>query len=286
MKFSFITILLLLSNTLPLLGQNSDYGSQTYIHSVISEENKVYQLKVTLPANYNENKTYETLYYLDSWWLSELVLGTNALLNTTEQITDIVFVGITLEGNLLDWNIQRTFDFTPSKYNMPIEQRVGIGENAIPLDENTTGGAAIFMEFLETKIVTLIRDSYPNLSEKRGLLGHSFGGLFAFYIMQHKPRLFSDFIIISPALWWNEQELLNEKYFEHLKSSKKSTTLFLSYGEDESKWIVRSSIEMNDLITNLRLSLMDYEFVTYEKSNHNSVLPRAIYDGLLMLYKK
>jgi predicted alpha/beta superfamily hydrolase len=284
MRVFFLTFVLITLNSFLLIGQRTDYGSTTNRYSISSDEEKVYQLKVTLPQDYDENKDYRTLYYLDSWWLSEIVMGSYALLTISEKIDDVVLVGISLDGSLLDWNIQRTFDFTPSKYNMPVSQTVGMGENAIPLNENTTGGGEKFIEFLETKVLKFIDDKYPNLSKNRGLLGHSFGGLFGFYVIQNRPALFSDFIIISPALWWNKSELLQEELFSEFKEDEQQAKLYLSYGEDEFKWIVSSNIEMDNVINNLGKSRLDYKFVAYDKTNHNSILPKAIYDGLMYLY--
>ena len=156
MRIILLTFLLILSNHLILKGQNSDYGTNTTFHQISSNEAKVYKLKITLPNNYDENKTYKSLYYLDAWWLSELVLGSYAILNLTENVEDIIFVGITIDGNVSDWNIQRTFDFTTSKYDMPLAQKVGISDHDINLDSNITGGADIFINFLETKVLKFV----------------------------------------------------------------------------------------------------------------------------------
>jgi len=286
MRIIFLTFLLVLSNNLILFSQVSDYGSKTTIYNISSNEKKEYKLKVTLPKNYNENKAYKTLYYLDGWWLSELVLGSYAVLSVTENVEDIILVGISIDGNVLDWNIQRTYDFTPSKYEMPIEQKVGIGEDAITLDSITTGGGSIFINFLETKVLSFIDNRFSNIEKKRGFIGHSFGGLFGVYIMKNRPEIFTDFIIISPSLWWNNYELLNEESFHSFNQHRGPKKVHLSYGANESAWIVRSNTKMDGIINKLGKDQLDYQFVAYQKSNHNSVLPRAIYDGLKHLYSK
>jgi predicted alpha/beta superfamily hydrolase len=286
MRIIFLTLLLILSDHLILKGQNSDYGSNTTFHKISSNEAKDYKLKITLPNNYDEKKTYKALYYLDAWWLSELVLGSYAILNITENIDDIIFVGITLDGNVRDWNVQRTFDFTPSKYDMQVVQKVGISDHAINLDSNTTGGADIFIDFLETKVLKFVENKIPNLEKNRGFIGHSFSGLLGIYIMQKKPEIFTNFIIIAPSLWWNKPEMLNPKLFHNFIKERGPVKLHLSYGEDESNWIVKSNIKMDSIINNLERDRLEYKFVAYEKSNHNSILPRAIYDGLLYIYSK
>jgi hypothetical protein len=274
----------LLSGMVSLIAQKSDYGSQTKLHSISSNEQKDYQLKVTLPKNYDANNSYKSLYYLDSWWLSEAILGSYALLNLTQQVDDIVLIGISVTGTALDWNIQRSFDFTPSTYKMPVKLLAGTGENALTLGDSNTGGAELFVQFLEAKVVTFIENEYPNLEKQRGLLGHSFGGLFSFYVMQNRPQLFSDYIIISPSIWWNKPERLHEKLFTKFNETDKPTKLHLSYGEDESKWITNSNIKMDSVLTGIASSRLDYKFVAYKNTNHTSILTKAIYDGLLFLY--
>ena len=114
----------------------SDYGSRTKIHELVSEENSSYNLRITLPNNYDHNKTYKTLYYLDAWWLSEIVAGSYAILQLSDKVEPIILIGITLDGNLKDWNIQRTLDFTPSAYDiskMKFQMRAGREDDGIIL---------------------------------------------------------------------------------------------------------------------------------------------------------
>lgn len=76
-------------------------------------------------------------------------------------------------------------------------------------------------------------------------------------------------------------ELLND-----FTMSKGLRKLYLCYGREESNWIVSSNIKMDTIINKLEKDSLDYKFVAYEDANHNSILSRAIYDGLLYLYKK
>lgn len=280
-----ISIIILL-NSFASLGQVSDYGCKTESLNLLSKDGQEYLIKVTLPENYDSQKEYETLYYLDSWWLSELALGANAILNLSEKIEDIVLIGISLNGNLKDWNIQRTMDFTPSEYNMGFEMKAGKGDNGITLNKQNTGGADIFIEFIETKIFKLIESNYPNIGENRTLLGHSYGGLFSFYTIQQKPQLFSNFIIISPSLWWNNSELLKKELFYAFEQSKSTNSIYLCYGNSESKLISKSNQEMDIILIGLEKENLDYKFKVFNETNHNSILPQGIYEGLLYTFRK
>jgi len=284
MKLTISIIILL--NSFALLGQISDYGCKTESHNLLSKDGQEYIIKVTLPRNYDSQKKYETLYYLDSWWLSELVLGAYAILNLSERIDDVVLIGISLNGNLKDWNIQRTMDFTPSEYNMGFEMKAGKGENGISVNESNTGGADDFIEFIETKIFKLIELKYPGIGENRTLMGHSYGGLFSFYIIQQKSKLFSNYIIISPSLWWNNSELLKMKLFYEFEQSKTSSSVYLCYGNSESKLISKSNTEVDIILSGLEKENLDYKLKVFNDTNHNSILPQGIYKGLLYTYRK
>ena len=284
MKFTISIIILL--NSFAVLGQVSDYGSKTESYNLSSRDGQEYMINVTLPRNYDSQKEYKTLYYLDSWWLSELIIGTFAILNLSEKIEDVILIGITINGNLKDWNIQRTLDFTPSVYDMGFEMKAGKDENSITLNKNNTGGANIFIEFIETKVFELIDQEYPNIAENRTLIGHSYGGLFSFYAIQQKPHLFSNFIIISPSLWWNNSELLKKELFYEFEQSENVNSIYLCYGDSESKLISKANTGMDAIINSLQKENLDYQFKIFKEANHNSILPQGIYDGLIYTYRK
>lgn len=271
-------------------GQDLTYhGSSTTIHKVVSEQQHAYELMITLPPGFDKNKSYETLYYLDGWWLSEIVKGSYTLLQIMDLSRDIVLVGISVDGDELAWNTQRTRDFTPSGYDvdqMKIKMKSGVGKNGIDMNPSTSGEADAFIDFLEKKVFTYVEALHPNLVKQRGFIGHSFGGLFGIYISQQRPDLFTNLIVLSPALWWNKNEILKPELFEKLKNQKAPTNLFIAYGGKESKLIAKPSIEVDQLIKDLNKEKLNYKFKCYEEANHNSILPRAIYDGILFLYGK
>lgn len=269
--------------------QVSDYGSSTKTLSVRSEENIEYKLKVTLPDGFNLNKSYKSLYYIDAWWLSEIVIGTYAILNLSDKVDDIVLIGVSIDGKLTDWNSRRTLDLTPSKYDlqkMGFEFTIGTGENSLTITDKNSGNADIFLQLLERKIIPLINIEYPNLKDKRGILGHSLGGLFGIHALQKKPEIFSDYIIISPSVWWIKEELIKNKLFNKIENSDAFETVYLANGQLESKLILKSNIELNTILDGLKSNNFAYKFKSYEDQDHNSVLSRAIYDSIKFIYGK
>lgn len=269
----------------------------TKLHKV-SSGSQNYLIKITFPPNYNSSKEYNVLYYLDAWFISDVVTGSYNVLNRCDYVENIVLVGISIEGNEYDFNKQRVMDFTPSKYKMSDRMKAlggnrtypviksGAGNNAVLMNSETTGGADIFINFLSGKLFPFVEKKYPNLNNRKGFLGHSLGGLFGAYLLQKKPKLIDDYILISGSLGWNQKEILKEELFKDFKNSTSLKQLFLSYGAAETKLTTIPNEKFNTIIKKLERKNLNYYMKVYEKANHHSILSRAIYDGLLYIYKK
>ena len=282
-----------------LKAQETGAGGKTETHKIYSQDKDEYILKVTFPRNYRPDKKYKTLYYLDAHWLSEITLGSYTILNYANYVEDIVLIGITSKGSENEWHKQRNTDFTPSPFKNlgifedlqksdslnKIKISVKTGDGNL-LNENNTGGAGLFLDFLENTVIQFVETEYPNLNERRGLLGHSFGGLFGFYAIQNHPELFKDFILISASLSWNSFELVNKSNFSKLAESKNDINFYHSYGENEITATKKSNTDIKNIIAELEVKNLNYKFDPFKDTNHHSILSRAIYDGLLYLYKK
>jgi predicted alpha/beta superfamily hydrolase len=282
-----------------IFGQETELGYKRENHKIYSQDKDEYVLKITFPRNYNSDKEYKTLYYLDAFWLTEITLGSYTILDYCNYVEDVVFVGISLDGTEKDWHKQRDMDFTPSPFeNLGLfedlkksnpEDKIKItvktaGGNQ--LNEENTGGANLFLDFLENQVIEFVEKEYPNLNKRRGLLGHSFGGLFGFYTLQNRPELFQDLLLISSPLSWNSSELVDKGIFFKLIDSKSEIKLYHSYGEEEVKGTITSNNDISKIITELELENLNYKYEPVKNMNHHSILSRAIYDGLLYLYKK
>jgi predicted alpha/beta superfamily hydrolase len=283
---------------LNVFGQKNELGYKTESYKVYSQDKDEYILKITFPRNYNPEKEYKTLYYLDAYWLIDITIGSYTILDFCEYVENVVFVGISYNSET-EWSKQRNMDFTPSpfknlglfenlnKLSSKLKTKVTVKTAGIyELKEENTGGASLFLDFLEKKIIKFVEGKYPNLNKRRGLLGHSFGGLFGFYALQNRPELFQDLLLISAATSWNSSELINTKKFTKLKESKNKIKLYHSYGVNEIRGTRTSNNNLSKIITELELENLSYKFDPIENTNHHSVLSRAIYDGLLYLYEK
>ena len=263
--------------------------SKTITHRLVSDEGIEYLIKVTTPPGYSEDKKYSTLYYLDAWWLEDLVKGTYNILNYSKNIETVILVGITITGNELNFNEQRTRDYTPAPYDIDIMKfpfSIPLKSGLFKVTNENSGKSVLFRKFLKNKVFKKIIESYSINQSKRAFLGHSFGGLFGIYELIKEDILFTDYIIIAPALWWNKSNGL----YESLKSINKikdwSPNLYICYGDANDLFIVKSTNKFISYLNSNNINRLKYKFIKYSDDDHVSVLPKAIYDGLMYVYQK
>ena len=151
------------------------------------------------------------------------------------------------------------------------------------LKESTTGGAESFMQFLKNGIIPTVEKEYKVDANTRGILGHSFGGLFGFYSYVKHPELFSNYILLAPSIWWNDSEIFQDKTSI---ISKREVTMFIAMGTAEIKLIKGPMAVLAEELKSVKNEKLKMTYKQYENATHNSVLPQGIYDGIELLYTK
>jgi predicted alpha/beta superfamily hydrolase len=123
------------------------------------------------------------------------------------ELPPLLVVGIAYPTN--DWMLQnalRTRDFTPSADNSMAAMAVRLP--SLPRTvEPSMGGAAPFLRFIEEEVKPFIHARYDVADKRTTLFGSSMGGLLVVHAALSVPRSFDNFIAVSPALWWNQEEI-------------------------------------------------------------------------------
>lgn len=124
-------------------------------------------------------------------------------------------------------NTQRSRDLTPA---LPADAKTPRPVNS----EAATGGANAFLAFLSDELLPTVDQRYRT-APWRGLLGHSYGGLFGLHALVQKPELFRAYLLASPSLWWGDGEPGRRALaaWPHLQSLPKQRLLYLTSGERE-----------------------------------------------------
>ena len=143
-------------------------------------------LRSRLPKSYhtNPNKKYPVIYRLDGKENLPLMSSVLERLHEANVSAAPKVIIVAIE------NTERLRDLYPTKNIEP----------AGPM--NIGGGAAKFLEFIETELIPFVNKGYRT-HDFKVIAGASAAGTFALYALQAKPELFQAHIAYSPAVWWN-----------------------------------------------------------------------------------
>jgi len=169
-------------------------GRQHLLRSEILDEER--PIIISTPVGYEtSDATYPVLYLLDGLGNIKHVVATAESLAESGTVPPMIIVGIQ--------SLDRARDLPPSAAG---EAAYGsAGDDGIP----QSGGAPVFLDFVANELMPYVESNYRT-HPYRILEGHSFGGLFGTYALMNRPGLFDAFIIQSPALWWNQEEMTQQ----------------------------------------------------------------------------
>lgn len=238
-----------------------DIGKTIAFESKILNEKRI--LNVYLPLAYSSDDTtkYNVMYVLDGSAHEDFlhVVGLVQFFNLQMKMPKTIVVGIE--------NVDRKRDFT-----FPTELK--------ELKDNypTTGHSENFIAALEQEIIPLIEKKY-SCSNRRFLIGQSLGGLLSSEVLFKKPQLFSDYIIVSPSLWWDNESMFKQRN-ELLQAAKnEKVTLFVAVGK-EGRIMEREAKGLYKSLLKIKQKGKEVQFHYFPRENHASVLHTAIYEAL------
>lgn len=244
--FIFLIILIFSCGSPNDLLENHDnisIGERDYIYSNILEEER--ELWIHVPPDYytmNEaNMVYPVVYLMDP----------------TEQFASTV-------GILQQLSISNANNFCPPMIIVGIRHEDRSSDLPPRSKEQTydsPGGADLVLEFLEKEVIPYIDDKYSS-TPHRVLIGHSLGGLFVFNALIDKPHLFSNYLNIDPAMFWQDgafaQEVMDSLETKNFKGKK----LYLATANNYTSWITEETIDADTS----EIAVMTKYSLDFEKS--------------------
>lgn len=223
---------------------------------------------IHLPSDYySTTQTYPTLYLLDGEghfkYVSDLVDYLSSY--DRNRIPEMIVVAIL--------NVDRTRDFTP------IHSLIFGGKIDSSLMA-TTGGGDKFLQFIQTELVPFIDSNY-RVQPYRILATHSLGGTFGLYAKETNPDLFKSTILMSPAIYGGNSEILN-RFKPFLQSHQNLTgKIFISIGNENMQTVNRLTSQLKTFAP----KTYTWKFEQYPEENHFSVTYKSMYDALKFIYK-
>ena len=228
-----------------------------------------YDIKVYLPAGYeNEDKSYPVVYILDADYNFGMVCYGTRHLTINKDIPDVILVGI---GNI---SSRRVRDYTPTKTSM-----------------SGSGGANQFIEFLKQELIPSISSTY-RVNDDRTIVGHSLGGLFAYYCLFNSPDLFKNYLAVSPSLWYDNEFVFKQEESSFSSNKVLPSRIYSAVGELETRTngmyheMVQEHSRFTKQLQGRTYPQLKLKAETLPEENHHSIFPRAFMNGMRFLFEE
>ncbi len=255
---------------------------RTFVSSATGREHRVF---IAWPDSPAPATGFPVIYVLDANAWFSTVVETNRVLAGRPEGTGVrpaIIVG-------LGYPIESPFD------------------NARRTADYTAPGADAFLGFIENEVKPAVARDYSIDPAQQTLLGHSLGGHFVLRVLFTAPSSFSNYIALSPSIWWHDRALLaNESALvSRLAATAPAAPtrrVFLSAGEYEQfPDPARSAsadrlakLEKNRMVDNARElagrlaalsgAPLHVTFTVFPGENHGSVVPGAIARALPFVF--
>jgi predicted alpha/beta superfamily hydrolase len=215
------------------------------------------------------------VFVLDSDMSFGLTYDVIRWLNWGKEIPPVAIIGISYGAGQSNWWEKRSRDYLPSR-----------DQTKVWGDWPLAGGGDNFKKFLDSELFKFVKDEFNLKSNNRTIVGLSFGGLFCADMLFSDTQLFNNYIILGPALLWNNKEILAKetKYFESHKSLK--ANVFTAIGILDDKTIIEPWAEFVSLIESRKYSELIFNKWIIDNETHLSMLPAGLTRGLKTVLNK
>ena len=233
---------------------------------------RIYPLFIQLPPSYatSTDQVYPVIYLTDAHYSFPIVSGALRFPMNSGVMQHAIIVALSYEKGSTG-SQSRIRDFTPT---------------VAKAWKQETGNAKGHLAFLRDAVIPFIENSYRASKTDRTFVGHSLGGLFGTYILFSEPSLFSNYILGSPSVWFDDHAIL------HIPFSKPHSKIkvYLSVGEyetpafGEEQDMVAGALQLRDKLAAYRSADIAMNFSIVSGANHATVFPTTAIQGLDWVY--
>lgn len=243
------------------------------IELVEKSSGRIYPLFIQLPPSYaaNTDQIYPVIYLTDAHYSFPIVSGAMRFPMNNGVMQHAIIVALSYEKGSVGSN-SRIRDFTPTVAKSWKQE---------------TGNAKGHMAFLRDTVMPFIEKSYRASKTDTTFVGNSLGGLFGVYVLLTEPDLFSNYILGSPSVWFDDNAILNMSF------SKPQTKIkvYLSVGEyetpafGEGQDMVAGAVQLRDKIAAYRSEEdIEINFSIVSGASHATAFPTTAIQGLDWVY--
>ncbi len=241
------------------------------IHAVTNDVD--YKLYVSLPKDYFLNdERYPVVYMLDADYSFAICRNIVEHLSDRDHLTKAILVGIAYDGPDA-YRLNRTRDYTPV--------HVATGGYG-PEYQKVSGGGPLFLRFIASELIPFMETEY-RCSDKRVLVGHSYGGLFTSWVSLVTFDLFDGFIAVSPSLWYDDGlvfRLENELAPTREDWPIRMYAIVGSREVNNHYNMVGDLQKYMEILGSRKYPGLNLSWEVAEDETHNSVFPRGLSNGL------
>jgi len=234
--------------------------------------NRIYPVFIQLPASYasQADRVYPVIYLTDAHYSFPLVSGAVRFPMNSGAMQQAIIVAVSYEQGSKGVS-SRVRDYTPSKAKAWQQE---------------TGNAKGHMAFIRDTVFPFIEQNYRGSDTNRTFVGNSLGGLFGAYMLFTEPELFSNYILGSPSVWFDNDMILAVSAVK----PKAATRVYISVGEyeipayGEGQDMLAGAKQLTDKILALYSGNIDLRFSVVSGASHATVFPTTAIQGLDWIY--
>lgn len=214
--FLCITFNASFAGTSPTLLPVSDISiGQSY--SILNKNGNAHEVNVYLPRSYNKepDKKYPVLYLIDGGKEQDFshIAGLADLASVNPYaFQELIVVGVETKN--------RKFELTSMNTDPRYKRQ-----------EGTIGGSNGFREFLKSTVIPFAEKTFRT-NEQRIVMGESLAGLFIAETLLITPELFTDYVSISPSLWYDDRHLSKSASTLLEKHTDKARRLYVAMASE------------------------------------------------------
>lgn len=240
-------------------------GHVDTLHSTVMNENRV--LNIYLPDGYSPDSAYPVIYLLDGALDEDFIHITGLVqflsIPWVGQVKPSIIVGIANTDRKRDMTLKLSPDFVWPEWVLAYK----------PAFTNS-GGSGTFMTFIETELQPYIARTYKTTGTKT-LIGQSLAGLFASEVLLKKPALFTNYVIISPSLWWDTESLLKNAATSLKALPETPMQVYIAVGK-EGKVMEGDAKNLAKAIRKTGAKNVTLQFEYLPKEDHGTILHTAV----------
>ncbi|HEX3920214.1 MAG TPA: alpha/beta hydrolase-fold protein [Caulobacteraceae bacterium] len=151
------------------------------------------------------------------------------------------------------------------------------------------GGAGRFLDFITGELMPFVASRYPVDAADQTLVGMSLGGLFALHVLFEAPASFRRYLVVSPALWWDDRIIFDREAALAARQGDLPARVFLGVGgaEDDAgpPYLPVSLLaQLEAALRSRRHASLRLAHYVFPEETHMSVYPGAFCRGLRTLF--